>query len=331
MKDTDHLLQYVQKFFQEYLRIHRGMSPNTVFAYRDAIKLFMLFLTTSTGRKATKLTLDHLHADAVLAFLGDIEAKGNSATTRNLRLSALRTFFGYLVTQDPLRVGQYQKVIAIPFKQASQPLMDYLTVDEVKAIFQTIEETTPKNRRDYALISPLYNTGARVQEICDLRGEDIVAAPPSVIVTGKGRKTRQIPLWAETATILKAYLKERDLRERVFLNARGLPLTRFGVHHIINVRIKAAATICPQLATKNVSPHTFRHTTAMHLLQSGVELTVIKSWLGHVNIATTHGYIEIDLEMKKQALANCATVNDNRKLDELVSKNSDLISWLSSL
>lgn len=330
MKDTDHLLQYVQKFFQEYLRIHRGMSPNTVFAYRDAIKLFMLFLTTSTGRKATKLTLDHLHADAVLAFLGDIEAKGNSATTRNLRLSALRTFFGYPVTQDPLRVGQYQKVIAIPFKQASQPLMDYLTVDEVKAIFQTIEETTPKNRRDYALISLLYNTGARVQEICDLRGEDIVAAPPSVIVTGKGRKTRQIPLWAETATILKAYLKGRDLRERVFLNARGLPLTRFGVHHIINVRIKAAATICPQLATKNVSPHTFRHTTAMHLLQSGVELTVIKSWLGHVNIATTHGYIEIDLEMKKQALAQCATVN-NRKLDELVSKNNDLISWLSSL
>ena len=291
----------------------------------------MLFLTTYTGMKATKLTLDHLHADAVLAFLSDIEAKGNSATTRNLRLSALRTFFGYLVTQDMLRAGQYQKVIALPLKQTSQPLIGYLTVDEVKAILQSIDETTPTGRRDYTLISLLYNTGARAQEICDLRVGHIIDSPPSVIITGKGRKTRQVPLWPETAAILKAYIKNRDLQQNVFQNARGLPLTRYGIHYIIGVRLKSAATICPSLAKKKVSPHTFRHTTAMHLLQSGVELTVIKSWLGHVNITTTHGYIEIDLKMKQKALELCSSVEDDIKLNKMISQNNDIVSWLSSL
>jgi len=331
MKEVNHLLQHVQRFFQDYLRIHRGMSPNTIFAYRDAIKLFLQFLITYNEKTAVKLSLDDLHADAVLAFLSDSETKGNSVTTRNLRLSALRTFFNYLITQDTLHTGQYQRVIAIPLKQASKSLMCYLEVNEVKAILQSIDRTKPIGRRDYVLISLLYNTGARVQEICDLRGEDISESPPSVIVTGKGRKTRQVPLWPETITILREYLRGRDPREIVFQNARGMPLTRFGIYHILSTRIKAAATICPGLVKKKISPHTFRHTTAMHLLQSGVELTVIKSWLGHVNIATTHGYIEIDLEMKQKALANCAPVNNDIKLNEMISKNNDLISWLGSL
>ena len=331
MKETNHLLQYVQRFFQDYLRVHRGMSHNTIFAYRDALKLFMLFLATYTDRKVTNLSLNDLHADAVLAFLGDIETKGNGATTRNLRLSALRTFFGYLVTQDTLRAGQYQRVIAIPLKQTSRQVMQYLDVDEVKAILQSIDQTTPIGRRDYTLISLLYNTGARVQEICDLRGEDVLQSPPSVIVTGKGQKTRQIPLWPETATILRQYMIGRNPQEKVFQNARSLPLTRFGVHHIIGMRIRAAATICPSLAKKKVTPHTFRHTTAMHLLQSGVELTVIKSWLGHVHIMTTHGYIEIDLEMKRKALAHYTPIKDGNKLKEIINRNKDIISWLDSL
>lgn len=330
MKQSEHLLQYVQRFFQDYLRIHRGMSPNTILAYRDAIKLFLLFITVFTGRKVAKLTLDHLNADAVLAFLGDIEAKGNSVTTRNLRLSVLRTFFSFLVTQDTIRTGQYQRIIAIPLKQKSQPLMDYLDVNEMKAILQSIDQAKSVGRRDYVLISLLYNTGARVQEICDLRKEDIWDSPPSVVVTGKGQKTRQVPLWRETASILKEYVKNRTPNEKVFQNARGVPLTRFGINHIVRERLKAAAAICPGLAKKKISPHTFRHTTAMHLLQSGVELTVIKSWLGHVNIATTHGYIEIDLEMKQKALAHCTAVNDG-KLNEIILQNNDLINWLDSL
>lgn len=331
MKESEHLLQYVQRFFQDYLRSHRGMSPNTVLAYRDAMKQFLFFLTSYTGRKAAQLSLDHLNADAVLAFLADIERKGNSITTRNLRLSALRTFFSYLVTQDTLRTGQYQRVIVIPLKQSSHPLMDYLDVKQVKAILHSIDQGTPVGRRDYVLISLLYNTGSRVQEVCDLRIEHILDSPPSVIVTGKGKKTRQVPLWPETASILSDYVKGRDPGERVFRNARGTPLTRFGINHIIDKRVRAATAACPDLAKKKVSPHTFRHTTAMHLLQSGVELTVIKSWLGHVNITTTHGYIEIDLEMKQKALAHCAPANDEIKLNGVICQNDDVISWLASL
>jgi len=332
MKEADRLLEYVQKFFQEYLRAHRGMSPNTVSAYRDALKLFMCFLTKYTGRPAAKLCLDHLNPDAVLAFLADIEETRNvSAATRNLRLSALRTFFGYLVTQDTLRTGQYQRVIAIPLKQSTRPLMCYLEVDEVKAILASIDSMTARGRRDYILIALLYNTGARVQEICDLKGEDVLGSPPSVVVTGKGKKTRQVPLWIDTAQILVTYARSRGPNERIFLNARGRPLTRFGVNHIIATRTKMAVKTCPSLATKKVTPHTFRHTTAMHLLQSGVEPTVIKSWLGHVNLATTHAYVEIDLKMKREALERCTPVTDRNGLSELIHRKTDVISWLNSL
>ena len=331
MKEANQLLQYVQRFFQDYLRVHRGMSPNTVFAYRDALKLFLRFLTKHTGKEAAKISLDHLQADAVLAFLEDAETNGNSVTTRNLRLSALRAFFGYLITQDTLRVGQYQRVIAIPLKQAPQPLMGYLEMEEVKAILQSIDQTTPTGRRDHILISLLHNTGARVQEICDLRGEDVSKSPPSVVMTGKGRKTRQVPLWPQTAATLSEFIAGRDPLQRVFQNARGMPLTRFGVSHIISTRVRKAAATCPSLVKKKVTPHTFRHTTAMHLLQSGVELTVIKSWLGHVQISTTHAYIEIDLKMKQKALAQCTPIEDGNKLNDVIHRYSDVISWLDAL
>jgi site-specific recombinase XerD len=152
-----------------------------------------------------------------------------------------------------------------------------------------------------------------------------------VIITGKGRKTRQVPICQESATALIDYMKGRDLRERIFQNARGLPLTRFGISHIIQTRTLKAATTCPSLAKKKVTPHTFRHTTAMHLLQSGVELTVIKSWLGHVQISTTHAYMEIDLKMKQKALGQCMSINNASKLDDLIRQNENVISWLDSL
>ncbi len=331
MKESKELLTYVQRFFQEHLRAHRGMSPNTVFAYRDAMKLFILFLARHMGRDPRRLSLDHVHADAVLAFLEDIETRGNSVATRNLRLSALRTFFSYLAVQDPLRAGQCQRVVAIPLKQWPRPLIGYLEVEEVKAILESINRTSALGKRDYALISVLYNTGARVQEICDLQTEDVWQSPPLVVLTGKGRRTRQVPLWPQTASLLAKYMKGRNPREKVFLNARGASLTRLGVYHIIKTRAKAAAGACPSLAKKKISPHMFRHTTAMHLLQSGVELNVIKSWLGHVHVATTHAYIEIDLEMKRRALGQCTPVDDGAKLSDLIHKNDDVISWLDSL
>jgi site-specific recombinase XerD len=337
MNGPKELTHYVQKFFQDYLKAHRGLSSNTVFGYRDAIKLFLAFLSKHTRSHTTKLSLVDLSAENVLSFLSDVEkTRQCSVATRNLRLCALRTFFGYLVTQDTLHAGQYQRVISIPLKQSSHRMMEYLEVKEVKAVIDCIDRNGATGRRDYALLNFLYNTGARVQEACDLRIENIhFEPPPLVTITGKGRKTRQVPLWPETATLLKSYIAERgpstNPQNRVFLNARGQSLTRFGIRYIIRSRVAAAVKRCPNLARKKIGPHTFRHTTAMHLLQSGVDLTVIKNWLGHVNLDTTHAYVEIDLEMKRKALSSCAPVCKTKNLQYLIKQNNDIICWLESL
>jgi len=285
----------------------------------------------------TKLSLDHLNAEAVLSFLKRCEeTQHNGIVTRNLRLSALRTFFTYLITQDPLRAGQYQRVISIPLKQSAHRVMDYLEVNEVKSILNLIDREKPLGRRDYVLLNLLYNTGARVQEVCDLRVGDVQwDSPPLVTITGKRRKTRRIPLWPETVALLKAYMVERNIlhkpEEKMFLNARGEPLTRFGIYHMIKVRTHSAILHSPNLARKKIGPHTFRHTTAMHMLQAGVDLTVIKNWLGHVHLATTHAYVEIDLEMKRKALSATIPLADMKQLQSLINKNQDIISWLESL
>jgi len=334
---SNQLMHYVQKFFQDYLKAHRGLSSNTIFAYRDAIKLFLAFLSRNTHSLTTKLSLDDLSSENVLAFLIHIEkTRQCTVTTRNLRLSALRTFFEYLITQDTLHASQYQRVISIPLKHSSHPIMEYLEIREVKAVIDCIDRKEASGRRDYALLNFLYNTGARVQEACDLCIKHIYFEPlPLVIITGKGRKTRQVPLWPETATLLKSYIAElrpsRGSLNNVFINARGYPLTRFGVRYIIRSRIVAAAKHCPSLAQKKIGPHTFRHTTAMHLLQSGVDLTIIKNWLGHVSLDTTHAYVEIDLEMKRKALSSCAPVCKTEDLQHLIRQNNDIICWLESL
>lgn len=186
-------------------------------------------------------------------------------------------------------------------------------------------------------MSFLYNTGARVQEACDIHVGDVhLEQPFSACITGKGRKTRIVPLWAETAELLKDYTYERRIIDessaRVFVNARGEPLTRFGINYIFKTRTAKASQYCPSLSGRNISPHVIRHTTAMHLLQSGVDLFVIQSWLGHVNLSTTHGYVEIDLEMKHKALSACAPMDGtDDQLRTLINKNKDVISWLESL
>jgi len=337
MRESNHLTRHVQTYFQEYLRAHRGLSSNTVFAYRDTIKLFLAFLSNRTKHQVAKLSMEALTAENVLAFLADVEkTRRCTAVTRNLRLSALRTFFAYLVTQDTIHADQYQRVISIPLKQSSHRMVEYLEAHEVKAIMESIDRNDKTGQRDYTLLNFLYNTGARVQEVCDLRIENLdLETPPLVTITGKGRKTRQVPLWPETATLLKSYISDRgplnDSLKPVFLNAHGYPITRFGVRHIIKKRIGSAARTCLSLAKKKIGPHTFRHTTAMHLLQSGVDLTVIKNWLGHVNLETTHTYVEIDLEMKRKALSSCEPASRIGNLRHLIEQNSDLINWLDSL
>ena len=196
MSEPKSLLPLVQGFFQEYLAGQRGVSNNTVLAYRDALKLFLSFLVASTGKQATRLQLDDLQAEQVLAFLDDTEQKRKNRTaTRNLRLTALRTFFHYLISEDTIRSGQYQKVVAIPLKRAPRSMMGYLDVSEVQAILGSIGRSSRSGRRDYAMFSFLYNTGARVQEAIDVKvGAIRFASPPIVTITGKGSKTRIVPL-----------------------------------------------------------------------------------------------------------------------------------------
>jgi site-specific recombinase XerD len=338
MSDAKQLLHLVQSFFQDYLAGQRALSPNTILAYRDALKLFLSFVARCTGRQTARLRMDDLQADRVLAFLEDVEAtRHNRVVTRNLRLAALRTFFHYLISEDTVRVGQYQKIVAIPLKRAPRVMMAYLEIGEVRAVLDAIDRRRPSGRRDYTMFNFLYNTGARVQEVIDLKvGAIRLAPPPIAILTGKGGKTRVVPLWPETATLLDDHLKERGVQQqsaaRVFINARGEPLTRFGVRYILRTRLAAAKQNCPTLIQKRVSPHTFRHSTAMHLLQSGVDLAVIQNWLGHVQLATTHAYVEINLEMKRKALSACAAPGGiTGGLQQIVEKNQDVIRWLESL
>jgi integrase/recombinase XerD len=337
VKKANELLHYVQAFFQSHLAAKRGVSPNTVLAYRDAIKLFLSFAARQAGKRPVLVRLEDLQPETVLAFLDEIEtARGNKVVTRNLRLSALRTFFGYLAAQDTLRAGQYQKIVAIPLKRTSHPLIGYLEVAEMNAVLEAIDRSRGRGQRDYALLSFMYNTGARVQETSDMTVGALRLVPTLIAtITGKGGKTRQVPLWPQTAELLREHLSERkvihDPGAPLFVNAHGQPLTRFGIHHILRTRVRAAHERCPSLRARRVSPHTLRHTTAMHLLQSGVDLTVIKSWLGHVNLATTHGYVEIDLEMKRKALAACSPPDTAPTLQRLIDQNQDVISWLESL
>ncbi len=337
MNPSKLLFRYIQHFFQGYLSQARGLSPNTILAYRDALKLFLVFAAQFKSKSVPRLTLEDLDADAVLAFLKEIERKRkNSAVTRNLRLAALRTFSSYLITQDTLRAGQYQRIISIPLKRASKPLMGYLEPKEIKLILNAINRETASGQRDYVLLKFLYNTGARVQEACDLSVSAFqLQDPPWVTITGKGRKIRQVPLWPETASLLKAYFTNRAILDnpaaKVFVNSRGESLTRFGIWHIVQKRIAQTIPQCPSLADKKIGPHTFRHTTAMHLLQAGVDLTVIKSWLGHVSLSTTHIYVEIDLEMKRKALSLCRPMEKSAELKQLIKQNHDVISWLKSV
>lgn len=330
------LLPHVQAFFNEYLPVHRGLSPNTVKAYRDALKLFFAFIAAQNRHTAAHLVLEEVTAKTVLAFLADIETRrGNRVVTRNLRLAAIKTFVTYLIAQDPLCAGEYHRVCAIPIKRAPRQVMGYLEVAEVQALLKAIDRHSPSGERDYVLLSLLYNTGARVQEICDLRIDSLRLDTPAVVsIVGKGRKTRHVPLWTETARLLREYLARStatSASSSLFLNARGEPLGRFGIRHILQTRVNKAARTCPSLKERRIGPHTLRHTTAMHLLQAGVDLSVIKTWLGHVNLSTTHGYVEIDLAMKRRALAACRAPGRPADLKPLLDRHRDVIQWLESI
>jgi len=325
-------------FFEAYLAAQRDVSPNTVLAYRDSIKLLLRFVARRTGRQVIRLRVDDLGADTVLAFLAHLETeRKNCVATRNCRLIAVHRFFAYVADVDPQHAELCRRVLDIPVKKTVSSTMTYLDRDEMRALLAKPRPSDRLGVRDLALLTfLLYNTGARASEAVGLKIKDIrFETPAHARILGKGRKERACPLWPETAAAIQAYLKQRNdwsqPNAALFLNAHGRRLGRFGVVTILKRHVAAAAKQQPSLVNKRISPHTLRHTAAMHLLQSGVELNVIKSWLGHVSITTTSQYIEIDMAMKRDAIERSTPPVPEPTGDIPWRSRQDIIDWLEDL
>jgi site-specific recombinase XerD len=307
----------VQEFFRGRLIQQQDASARTVESYRDTFRLLLGYLERVRKKRATDLTMSDLDAPAISAFLDHLERqRHNSARTRNARFAAIRSFMSYAATRDPESLPIVQRVLAIPLKRFTRPALTSLTRDEVAAVLEAPEGSTWSGRRDRALFALMYNTGARVSEAIGVRRSDVsLDATRSVRLRGKGRKQRTVPLWKGTAEHLRAWAEEIDAtaeETRLFPNRDGRPLSRSGVEKRLREAVESAAGRCPSLRGKRVSPHTLRHTTAMHLLQSGVDVTVIAMWLGHESTQTTHHYVEANLAMKDEALARLEEVETEK-------------------
>jgi len=338
MAKNINIAAHIQGFFENHLVLQRGLSTHTVLAYRDTMKLFLQFASQHHRKSCMDLTVEHLTADTVRKFLEHLEhERKNTVRTRNHRLASLHSFFRYFSTIDPRLLFHCQAILSVPFKRQAQPVIDYLEHEEVFHVLDKIDIQTHLGRRDDAILRMLYNTGMRAQELVDLNVNHVRFSRPCYVrIHGKGHKERTCPLWPETMQALRSYLEVRAVRFTdtvpLFVNTKGNRLTRFGLRYIISRRVTLAAKTCPTLLTRKVTPHTFRHTTAMHLLQSGVELNMIRSWLGHASIETTHGYVEIDMEMKRKILQPCEKfLPKAKKTGASWKRNPSILDWLSKL
>ena len=300
----------VQDFFLRRLVEQRGASARTIESYRDAFELLFAFTEQRTGKQPSALCLADLDAPLVLDFLDYLESeRGNGPRTRNARLAAIHSFMRYAAVRDPASLPITQRVLAIPTKRFDRPVLGYLTREQVAAILDAPDRGTWSGHRDAVLLATTYNTGARVSEITSLRVRDVLLDRQNAVhLHGKGRKERVIPLWKSTATDLRGWLRRLTPvpDAPVFPNRAGAPLTRSGVRDRLERAVAVAARHCPSLQGQQVSPHTLRHSTAMHLLQSGTDLAVIALWLGHADPATTHQYLEADLATKEATLRRLA-------------------------
>lgn len=296
----------LQDFFSQYLMNQRNVSPQTVAAYRDTFRLLLEFVQAHRNTAPTDVQLADLDAPCILKFLDHLEhRRQNTIRSRNARLAALRCFFHYAPAREPTCLPIAQRVLAIPMKRFDRPLLGFLSTQETQAVLEAPDPTTFSGRRDRVLLALLYNTGARVSELAGLKVADLTLAATSCLqLRGKGRKQRCVPLWPTTARQLRGWLKHipRSPEAPLLPNAAGTFLTRSGIAKRLARAVGAAARKLPTLQGRRISPHTFRHTTAMHLLQAGVDINVIALWLGHASPTTTHEYVEADLKMKARAL-----------------------------
>lgn len=300
------------RFFEEFLPGQRGLSPNTVRSYRDAVVLLLQFLSSDAKRSIERLDIADLSAERVIRFLNFLEVeRGNGIATRNARLGAIHVFARFLAYRLPQHLGTLQRVIGLPYKRGAPEIpIEYLERDEIEALLQSIDRGSILGRRDYALFALMFNTGARVQEVLDLRRRDVrLDAPPQVRLHGKGSKVRLCPLWPTTVKVLRAFIDEsvsvdgNPAETLLFTNARGGPLTRFGVRYLLRRYVACAVQRIPSMRDRDIHPHSLRHSTAMALLKSGVDFATISQWLGHAGLNTTMRYARADIDLKRQAIS----------------------------
>jgi site-specific recombinase XerD len=336
MKPSDFAIRLTQ-FFSAYLPAQRALSPNTIKAYRDAFTLLLRYCRDQRALPPEKLTLDALDVPLLLAFLDYLQsARRCCARTRNHRLSALHAFFRYLQTEEPDRILQCQQILAIPLQRSAPPLVHYLSREELTALLSQPNLTTRQGRRDAVLLRLLYDSGARAQELLDTCVRDVrLDAPAQIQLTGKGRKTRIVPLLSNTVELLKGYLCEHRLNgaecadSPLFFNRRGERLSRSGIRYILDKYAQQARSEA-LLGPTGISPHWLRHAKAMHLLQSGNPPPVIQAILGHADIRTTNIYAQADTEMKRRALEKAASATSPSPPLSW-QEDKSLLNWLRSL
>jgi len=298
-----------QKFFMRWLITQRNVSPETVKSYRDTFRIFIKYLERYNKIKPSAININCLEAECLLGFLDFLEKeRGNQPKTINNRLSALNCFMRFLSFEIPEQSGMLSRSLMIPFRKEEKRQMDFLTKEEYQALADACELDSELGRRDKLMLLLLYNTGVRVSELIGIRIKDIITdannLPTYIHIQGKGRKTRDVPLWKNTALFLRKYMDvhDADNNSKLFINRIDETLTRSGVRYRLNCLVKKAATTNPFIKRKSITPHTFRHSVALNLLQSGVDISTIAIWLGHESILTTHKYMEADIDMKRRTL-----------------------------
>ncbi len=336
MKTPPHTLAtLVTSFFTGHLAAERDVSGHTITSYRDTFRRLLRHVAEQVGRPVARLDIADLDPKHILAFLDHLEQdRGNSVRTRNARLAAIRSFFAFVTTQDVVLAAQAQRVLSIPVKTAPTKLLGYLGEHEVQAILNQPDRSTSQGRREYLTLALLYDTAARVEEIVAVQPADFrLDRRPLVRITGKGRKQRIVPLVPTTATLVRDHLAETgrtmDDTEPLVRNHRGQPMTRSGVAYLLDKHRFRAAEQMPSLRRKGVSPHTLRHTKAMHLLQAGVSPITIKDILGHAHLKTLEVYVQANLEMKRAAIEG--TPSPIRPGPALPRHKPDLLRWLEEL
>lgn len=338
MSDSHPLGPFVRRFLLESVIADRNLSRNTQKSYRDAIRLLLRFITERYGIEPTRLTVEDVKAEVVRNFLTYLEQERHSSpATANQRLIAIRSLFHFVSQGVPELVALAAPLEALPLRKTTLPMIPYLEKEELDALLAAPDRRRPQGQRDYALLLFLYNTGARADEAAHVTVGDLnLGTSPSVRILGKGRKIRLCPLWPHTAKVLRTLLGRRlegSPDAFVFLNVRHAPVTRFGIHTLVERSAARALNAVPSLREKRVSPHLIRHSTASHLLRAGVDINTIRAWLGHVSLETTNRYAEADLEMKAKALATCAVTEPGRNHDSKATwrKDRDLMAFLTSL